>query len=99
VRSSTHTRSTSLGASESGEALPRPRHALDAYDQYELGAHTLRDLLATTNDHVRSFLWASGIEGITAALNAARASDPRTAADPIEHLVSRSEESGETESP
>jgi hypothetical protein len=78
--------------------LPRPRHALDAYDQYELGAHMLRDLLATTNDHVRSFLWTSGIEGTTAALNAARESDPRTAADPIQHVVSRSEKTGEAES-
>lgn len=59
-----------------------PVHALAEFNQYELGAHTLRDLLATTNAHVRSFLWTTGLDAITGALEALRESDPRKYTDP-----------------
>jgi hypothetical protein len=62
---------------------PRPNHSLEQFNQYELGAHLLRDLLAITTDHVPGFMWRTGIEGITAALNAARESDPRKHEDPV----------------
>lgn len=71
--------------------LPAPVHALSSYDQYEIGAHMLRDLLATTNAHVRSFLWTTGLDGITAALNSLRESDPRKYAEPGRHIVQSSE--------
>ena len=71
--------------------LPAPQHALRGYDQYELGAHMLRDLLATTNQHVRSFLWATGLDGITAALNTMRESDPRKYTDPARHIIESTE--------
>jgi hypothetical protein len=63
--------------------LPAPSHALIEYDQYALGAHTLRDLLAITDKHLPGFLWSLGLEGITDALNAARKSDPRNDTDPV----------------
>ncbi len=74
--------------------LPAPQHALHGYDQYELGAHMLRDLLATTNQHVRSFLWTTGLEGVTAALNALRESDPRKYAEPAHRIVQSAEAAG-----
>lgn len=57
--------------------LPASVHSLSQYDQYELGAHLLRDVFAVTAAHLPNLMWRSGIEGITAALNESRKSDPR----------------------
>lgn len=71
---------------------PAPVHSLQSHGPYELGAHMLRDLLATTNGHVRSFLWATGLEGVTDALQGLSKSDPRRFADPAAHMRAASEE-------
>jgi len=57
--------------------LPMPRHGLSAYDQYQVGAHLLLDLLAVVSDHETGLLWKSGLAGVRDALDASRASDPR----------------------
>lgn len=76
--------------------LPVPGHALGEYDQYELAALALRDLLATVAEHMPALMWRSGIEGITAALIAARDSDPRKHEDPARALHEEAEDTDET---
>jgi hypothetical protein len=64
-----------------------PLHALSGYDQYELGALALRDLLSAADEHLPGLMWSSGLEGVTAALTAARESDLRKHAEPARKMM------------
>lgn len=90
VQSQSDVHATPLAADTAYEQLPdgrlrlraAPAHALSEIDQYALGAHTLRDLLAAVDEHLPGFMWRNGLEGITAALLGAQESDPRRSDDP-----------------
>ncbi len=57
--------------------LPMARHGLADYDQVQLGAHVLLDLLAVVSAHLEALFWESGLAGVRDALEASRASDLR----------------------
>lgn len=111
VQSQSDVHATPLAADSCYEQLPdgrlrlraAPAHALSGFDQYALGAHTLRDLLAAVDEHLPGFMWRNGLEGITSALLGAQESDPRRSDDPAGVLAATaragSADEGESHSP